>query len=90
MTKIDTFRTMKAIASEWRRYAENLDDQTLRNEAEILEKIAEDYGEVALKKFHKDPPEHEELALEDERKGAPEVATEEQLGVKRKKFSKVS
>lgn len=83
------YQALRDIASEWRRYAETLERDDLKQEAEILDKIACDYGEVALRKFHKDPPEgNEEQALEDERKGAPVVNTEHQLSIKRKKFTK--
>jgi hypothetical protein len=89
MTKQNRYQALQDIASEWKRYAETLDDNILKQEAEILEKIACDYGEVALQKFHKDAPEGtEEESLDDERKGAPVVGTEQQLSTKRQKFSK--
>jgi hypothetical protein len=89
MSRQETFSTIKSIASEWRRYAEALDSDALRKEADILEKIACDFGEVALSKFHKDPGEgSQEKLLEDERKGAPVVTTEERLRIKKDKFAK--
>lgn len=89
MTKQETFLSLKSIASDWQKYAEALDNDELRKEAEILEKIACDYGEIALSKFHKDPEEgSQEKSLEKSRKGAPVVSTEERLRIKNDKFSK--
>jgi len=89
MTNQETLKIIKSIASDWKKYAETLDNDALKQEAEILEKIANDYGEIALRKFHKDPGEgNDEQLLEGERKGSPITTTERQLSIRRNKFTK--